>query len=238
MSLIIKYATRGRPQWFMRAISNMYATISPCDMKIIVSVDEDDLTMNNQPMRDFMDAHEHIVYRFGKSKSKIEAINTDMDLAGDWKWLINMSDDMVFVQQGWNNIMRQAIKDYWGKSLKFFAHFNDGYVGEALATMSIIGRDYYELDKYIYYPEYKSFSCDAEAWFVARARGCHHYFPEILFKHQHPTWTPMPKDETYTINSKHTPNDLEVYWRRLNANFGLSNEIQGPYEWDKYKTKW
>lgn len=223
--MLIKYATRGRPLWFKRSIANIMSTISNQDYLILVSCDQDDRSMMNPEMEAFTSAHEKIKVIFGTSKSKIDAINRDMDEVADWDILVNMSDDMQFTSFGWDNVIRQRTQDKWGKSLDWFAHFDDGYAGAALPTMSIMGRTYYERDKYIYHPSYRSFSSDAEAMYVAMMRGCHHYFPDKIFIHQHPSNSPMPNDETYRINSLQTPHDTKNYFERLNRYF---DEPYGP----------
>ncbi len=218
--LLIKYATRGRADHFKKAIWNIHNTISTEDFKIFVTIDEDDRAMMNPEMLDFMNSHEHIVWGAGKSESKIHAINRDMDKTENLKWdlLLVMSDDMFFVQFGWDNIIRQRMKDNFPEG-DCFLHFDDGYVKAALATMSIMDRKYYNRDKYIYHPIYKSFSCDAEAYYVALMRGRHKYFDEILFKHQHPSTGKLAYDETYRVNALATDHDTKVYFERLRRYF-------------------
>jgi hypothetical protein len=236
-NILIKYATRSRPQWFRKAIANIYDTTSDKDFRILVTLDDDDITMKNEGMIQFMKGHEQIKFIYGHSSSKVGAINRDMDLADEWYWkwdiLVVMSDDMHFTQFGWDNIIRQRYKDNFPEG-DAFLHFDDGYVKDALATMSIIDRKYYERDNYIYHPIYKSFSCDAEAFFVAKARGRHKYFPEIIARHQHPANMPMPNDELYSKNSLHTPHDTSAYWDRLHNNFDMG---PGEWPWNKYKTR-
>jgi len=219
MRLLIKYATRGRPIWFKKVIENIISTISTTDFKILVSADSDDASMNNHDIKNFVSTFVNIQIFYGDSKSKIEAINKDMEYSGEWDLLINMSDDMHFVVKGWDIKMVDCITKVWGYSLDFFAHFNDGYVGEALPTMSIMGRTYYERDGYIYHPSYKSFSSDAEAMYVAMMRGRHHYFKDVLFLHQNHKNRPARNDKTYTINSKHTAHDTKNYFQRLTRYF-------------------
>ncbi len=237
--ILIKYATRNRYKWFMRAIANIHNTIHTKDFQILVSADIDDPTMNNLDVKNFCERWDNVKIVYGNSKSKIEAINADMDQADpSWDLLVNMSDDMCFMVDGWDSIIRQRIKDTWGDSTDCFVHFNDGYTKDALSSMSIIGKDYYKRDNYIYFPEYRSFSCDAEAYFVAKVRGRHKYFEEIIFRHQHPANTPVINDDLYAKNSLHTPHDTQLYWRRLHADFGMKEEgFTGPFPWDKYKTK-
>jgi hypothetical protein len=192
--------------------------------------------MNTQQIRDFItNRHRNAQIFYGPDQGKIGAINRDMEKAGDWQILVNFSDDMVFKVSGWDKILRQKVSSVWGDSTDFFAHFNDGYIGDALATMSIIGREYYERDGYIYHPSYKSFSCDAEAYYVAIARGRHHYFDDVIFKHEHPSNNKSTRnDSLYKQNAKVAGGDTQNYFRRLNNNFDL--EIPGPHVWDKYKT--
>ncbi len=219
--ILIKFASRGRADWFRRGIANIVNTIHTEDYRILVTADLDDTEMNNQHIIGFCGAHDNVSIVHGNSESKVHAINRDMEFLDDFPWtiLVNFSDDMFFTVNGWDNILKHHIKRVWGTSLDFFAHFNDGYAKEALATMSIIGRDYYNRDKYIYHPSYKSFSCDAEAMFVAQMRGRHHYFEESIFLHQHPSNSPRRGDETYRINSLATPHDTKNYFERLNRYF-------------------
>lgn len=217
--ILIKYATRGRRDWFIKAIENIYATIKTTEFKIIVSADLDDPSMNNHDIKKFVSTFVNMQIFYGNSKSKIEAINKDMEHSGEWDVLINMSDDFSFIVNDWDEKIIEHITKIWGYSLDFFCHFNDGYVGEALPTMSIMGRTYYERDNYIYHPSYKSFSCDAEAFYVAMMRGRYHYFPEVYFLHQHPSNSPTPKDKTYQVNSKFTVHDTKNYFERLKNYF-------------------
>lgn len=219
MRILIKYATRHRPQYFLKAITNIMSTIHDHNYKILVSIDHDDFTMHNQKMNEFFASNPKIRCYSGPHESKIAAINRDMDKAGDWDILVNMSDDFFFVQPGWDNTIRQRAKDNWPNSLDWVIHFNDGVCGDALPTMSIMGREYYERDQYIYHPSYKSFSCDAEFMYVAMMRGKYKYFPEIIARHQHPSSSPMPNDEVYRINSTYTDEDTKTYFNRLRNYF-------------------
>lgn len=233
MNYLIKYASRGRPKWFKRHIQNIVRTIATKNYLILVSCDVNDATMNNPDIRAFC-SHYQIKLCYGNSTSKVEAINADIaDCGYKWDILINTSDDMCFVVQAWDKILENKIKSVWGNSLDFFAHFNDGYTKDALATMSILGYDYYMRDGYVYHNSYKSFSCDAEAYYVAILRDKHHYFDTVLFKHQHPANTPLPNDETYRINSTYTKHDTDNYFHRLNNNFFTG--FVGTTIFDKHK---
>lgn len=236
MRFLVKYATRGRPTLFARAIHNIKNTIQTKEYEVLISADEDDRTMNNPQVRKFIAQTPHLKIVYGHSTSKVCAINRDMDQASPWDILVNFSDDMVLRVRGWDQKIIQQTQSVWGDSLDWFAHFSDGYVFDALPTMSIMGRTYYDRDNYIYHPSYKSFSCDAEAMYVAMKRGLYHYFPEVLFKHEHPAHCKrVKKDFLYKANSLHSAHDIKNYFERLNNDFYL--DIPGPHVWDEFKTK-
>lgn len=224
--ILIKYATRGRHAKFLQGMKNIQETISK-DAKycILVSVDLDDKQMSEVDPDRF---GTHVKVFPGYPDGKVAAINRDINEVKDFDWdiLINYSDDMRFVVQDWDKILIEKIKSVWGESLDFFAHFNDGYVGEKLPTMSIMGREYYERFFYVYPPCYKSVSCDAEAMFVAQMLGKWHYFPEILFKHEHPVNAGVKTDAVYARNESFTSQDTDTFHRRLNKFFYVNNPLK------------
>jgi len=232
MRILVKYASRQRPVLFRKAIENIYATISKQQpFQILVTLDRDDTLM----MKEQLPIREEIGYLIGDCKSKIEAINYGVSFANDWDILVNMSDDMRFLEKDWD--LRIADR-YLSVGPDCFLHFNDGFVGKSLATMSIFDRKYYERDGYVYHPGYKSFSCDAEAYYVARARSRWFYFDEVLFHHEHPANMRVPNDDLYRKNSLATAHDEKLYWERLHNNFDLEKEgLTGPWPWDWEKKK-
>lgn len=223
MNLLIKYATRGRKELFHQTIQNIYDTISMKKYHIIISADFDDEALQSIP--DYPNTSIH----YGPHVSKVNAINRDME-GVKFDWLVNMSDDMRFVKKGWDLEMINRIQSVWGRSTDFFAHFNDGFVRDKLPTMSIMGWDYYQRDKYIYHPDYNSVSCDAEAMFVAMMRGKHHYFPEVLFKHMHCSHIGIKTDQTYRYNDRFDAGDTETYFKRMAKGFDVKNPVMIPDE--------
>lgn len=229
MKILIKYATRGRAELFKQTIKNIQDTISgEIEYRIEVTCDVDDAQMFS-PFEVFENT-DKITYRVGTSLSKIHAINRDMDeITKDYNWdiLINMSDDMKFVVKDWDKFIVDKVNSIG--TLDCFVHISDGYVFDKLPTMSIMGREYYERFFYIYPPCYKSYSCDAEAMFVAQMLGKWHYFSDVLFKHEHPANNvSVNTDETYKRADKHTNHDTEVYFKRMRKLFYVNNPTVIP----------
>lgn len=208
----------------MNAIKNIHETIESKTYEIVVSIDEDDTQMQNVPTL------ERVTYFKGKSSSKIHAVNRDInELKYEWDLLIVMSDDMYFTEKGWDSKMIAHIKETFGDSLDFFAHFNDGHVGPRMSTMSIMGREYYERFFYVYAPCYRSFYSDAEAMFVAMLLDRYKYFPEKYFEHRHPANTVITKnDDTYVYNERFGTHDLKKYTERKAKLFYVHNSTTNP----------
>lgn len=223
--MLIKYATRGRPEKFKAAIKNIQQTISAKNYFILVSADMDDMSMNNDLIKAFIKEQPNCDVIYGESPNKVHAINRDMEMVEDWSMLINMSDDMTFTVNGWDEKMKESIKNKWGGSTDYFAHFSDGYVKEKLPTMSIMGYEYYKRFNYIYHRDYASVSCDAEAMYVAQMLDRYHYFPEIYFLHLHPANVPTPTDATYMRNNIHDIPDTDIYFKRYKLGFEVKNPV-------------
>lgn len=212
--ILIKYASRGRRKMFLQRMKNIQETISKNrDYIIIVSIDKDDETMLDLPEL------ENTYICVGKSTNKVEAINANMDLTS-WDLLINFSDDMIFVENDWDLIIEKLVKNKFPNG-DFFAHFNDGYLGNKLSTMSIMDKVYYNRFNYIYHPSYKTESCDAEAMFVAMMLGRYAYFDTILFNHIHPSNTGNSSDETYNRNGNYALEDHKNYFNRMRNYFDI-----------------
>ena len=218
--ILFKLATRSRPEKARKAIDNIIMNCASQNYKILVSIDKDDITMQG-----FDHEHPNVFMVEGYSKNKIDAINRDMDLIEDWKILINTSDDMVFIEKGFDRIIKQDFKKNYDQVL----HYSDGNQHSNIMTMSIMGVDYYKRFNYIYHPDYKSLWCDCEATEVAWMLGKYEYMGDykILFRHMHPAWGLSEYDEQYrkTESQDMWDNDYRVFKERRANNYGLPKHL-------------
>lgn len=177
--------------------------------------DDDSTTLNSIQLSDALQS-DKIKINPGRSTSKVHAINRGM---GDWRGdiVVNMSDDMRFVKQGFDEDIIQAFSG----DLDQIIHFPDGQVNKVLPTMSIIGRSYYERFSYIYHPDYKSLWCDNEAMEVAQKLGRYKYIDIQLFSHEHPAWTGEPADELLIHTESFFEVDQQTYRRRSELGFPI-----------------
>jgi len=226
MKLLIKFPSRGRPGKFMR-VFNMYKNMlsGKRDVSFLLSFDEDDVTMNNNGMKNWLktlgpNAHIH----FGNSSTKIEACNADLDKAPDFDIILLASDDMIPVQEGYDDIICSDMEKYFPDT-DGVLWYSDGLVGSKLNTLSIMGKKYFDRFGYMYNPEYKSVFCDNEFMEVSLILGKCKYSEKVLIEHQWLAKTP-PNDPLHIKNDtvSNYKRDSLVFLKRRAENFGLKRE--------------
>lgn len=231
MKILFKYTTRSRRSKFLRGIDSIINNLADKEnYHIYTTFDVDDDKM--RPLPEIKGNHTYIA---GTSKSKVDAINRDMDFINsqyDWSILINMSDDIIMTEKGFDNIIREEFKrwgtdfetkeNYFRWDLDQVIHFPDGNRSDLL-TVSIIGREYYNRDNYIYNPEYKSLYCDNEAMEVGKIRGCYRYVDRVIFNHLHPAYSKAVFDSQYQHTESFGAQDYETYLRRKQNGFINTN---------------
>lgn len=192
--ILFKYASRSRNEKFFDGLDNILNNLNDLNnFCILCSLDADDETMNNQQsikrITEYVKKYPaNIVVKFGKSKNKIDAINRDVNEFKerfDFDILVNFSDDMQFIVQSFDKTIREKFYIAY-PNLDGNIYFNDGFVGDAISTMSIIGRKYYDKFNYIYHPSYHSLWCDNEYTMVAKTEKKIVYFDEKIYIHNHP----------------------------------------------------
>lgn len=166
------------------------------------------------------DNYPMVIVKWGTSKSKIDAINRDLN-EGDlpkWDILVNVSDDMVFKTYGFDDIIRKHMPE----NLDALLHFPDDYAKDRVCTCAIIGYRYYLRDMYVYNPAYYSMWCDDEQTDVAKARSCYVYAPGVMeIEHLHYTnFGKAGKDELYRRNDTYLADKL-IYEQRKAMNFNV-----------------
>jgi hypothetical protein len=226
MKILFKYATRSRPQKFKEGIMSIISNIDNDNYKILVSVDSDDETMKEPG------EYKNTEFIYGTSKNKIDAINRDMDKAGDWDILVVMSDDMKFISRWFDEDIRDAFRTHQAPDkpcdLDQLVHFPDQNQYDNCMTMSIMGRDYYNRFGYIYHPSYDSLWCDLEASDVGKILGKYKYMGNEarIFNHLHPSFGQAEYDEQYrkTEAWEVRTKDHGTYEHRKANNFFISGK--------------
>jgi len=225
--ILFKFASRSRNYKFFEGLNNILNMISDHEnFCILISLDSDDITMNNREtitrLMEYIKKYpENIIVKFGLSKNKIDAINRDVNEIKErfnFDILVNFSDDMIFTKHSFDEVIRQKFQGYYPDT-DGNIFFNDGFTGDKLCTMSIIGRKYYDKFNYIYHPSYVSLWCDNEYTQVAKRDNKLLYFDEDIFRHNHPANVGGIVDEQLIKTESYNEIDRQNFENRLKNNF-------------------
>jgi len=221
MKLLVKFPTRSRPDKFFSVLDQYYNNLEDLEnTTFVISCDSDDNSMNCPESIEKLTKYKNLNFYFGNNKNKIEAINADLQ-DKNFDIILLASDDMIPKEKGYDTIIRQAF-------IKFFPDtdgvlwFNDGYQGQNLNTLCILGKKYYERFGYIYNPTYISLWCDTEFTDVSRMLNKVKYIPHIIIKHEHPVWLGEKWDDLQKKNDSFNNIDKENYLKRKEKNFYIN----------------
>ena len=164
-TLLIKFPTRSRPEKFKKVLQEYINNLSgSIPTRFVITMDNDDETMNTSEMREWLDGlidrNIDLVYHYGDSKTKVEAINADLEEESA-DVLLLASDDMVPEMFGYDAIIMQSMEEAW-PDFDGAIKFHDGIRNDNLMTLAVLGWKLYERFGYIYHPDYKFLYCDTE----------------------------------------------------------------------------
>jgi len=221
MKLLIKFPTKGRLFKFFRVLDIYYEMcLDLNNTKFLITLDNDDEVMNQPEVIKMFEKYQNLKFIFGDSKSKIDAVNRDIDTENNWDILLLASDDMIPIVNGYDQIIRNKMKSHYPDT-DGVLWFNDGNQGNKLNTLSIIGKKYYERFNYIYNPNYISLWSDNEFMEVANKLNKQIYFNDVIIKHEHPDWGFGSRDKIHLDNTLNNSADYKTYLLRKNKNFDI-----------------
>lgn len=218
---LFKYPSRGRPDNFFKSLDSIYNNVSDKDyFHVSCTLDSDDETMNNEAVIEKINSYFNISIEWGLSESKIHAINRSMPKNLDWDVIFCMSDDMVFNIFGFDVMVGIDMMNHFPEG-DGILHYPDQDARQALATMYIAGKKYYDTFGYIYHPSYKSVWCDNEAQDVAKALNKYFYCGYQINLHMNPAYGHRERDEMFNRQQGDWPHDEANYLKRKANNFDL-----------------
>lgn len=218
MNLLIKFPTRDRPDKFFSTLKiyKEYAN-NLNNIKFIISCDHDDTTMNNPEVKQTLENF-GINYKlfYGNNKSKVEAINANMENL-EFEVLLLASDDMIPQIKGYDEIILNDMEKKF-PDLDGVLWYFDGYQ-KRLNTLSIMGKKYYDRFKFIYNPAYKSLWCDNEFMLISQYYRKIAHSDQVIIRHVHPSSNGCKYDELYKRNDSFNDIDRETFIKRYSQGF-------------------
>lgn len=225
MSLLIKLPSRSRPDKLLSIVAEYQKMRSEDSTRFLLTLDEDDTATNTAAVRKVLSLWGNLTVVWGKSESKIDAVNRDLkQYIEPWEVVLLASDDMHPVQKGYDSIILQDMARYYPDT-DGVLWYNDGYVGRKLNTLCILGRKYYERFGYIYHPSYVSLWCDNEFMDVGNILERQTYIDRCIIEHRHPIHGKSGMDDLYVSNEKYFQQDRQNYERRKKKNFDLNIHV-------------
>lgn len=219
---LFKYPSRGRPGRFFDGLDSIYNNISDVDYFCVsCTLDSDDETMNNPVVIEkIMSYGKNISIEWGESVSKIHAVNRNIpDIPFDI--LICMSDDMRFNIFGFDTMIGVDMMNHFPE-FDGLLHYPDQDAKQALATMYIAGRNWWERrHRNIYHPAYLSVFADNEEMTVAQKLGKYKYCGYQINIHLNPAYGHLQRDTLFNHQQGQWPHDEKLYHQRLANNFYL-----------------
>ena len=219
MNLLIKFPTRNRVDKFLQTLDLYVRYLDDKSTKIIVSCDNDDESMKEDFIQEVLEQYENVELHFSDNKSKIEAVNANLE-AVEFDIILLASDDMIPKVKGYDTIIKNKMKEFYPDT-DGILWFNDGFQKNRLNTLCILGKKYYDRFGYIYHPHYHSVWCDNEFMDVGNILKKQTYIDEVIIEHQHPDWGYGLRDEIHTTNQMNEQYDFMVYNKRKSINFEL-----------------
>lgn len=222
MKILVKLPCRERPQKLLQRIQEYQSLATDKGIQYLVSLDRNDPSCTSGYILGRLHALGCTVC-IDNSHNKINAVNRDIEKADSWDILVLASDDMVCVQQGWDDIIKSdMVVNYPDTDGVLWYWDGDNATKGKLNTMCILGKKYYERFGYIYHPEYKSLWCDNEFMEVADMLGRQYKSETVLFKHVHFSNTPgLQPDKLMKRTQSLYTQDQQTFTKRKAENYGL-----------------
>ena len=207
--ILFKYPSRQRRERFLQGLDSILENLHDQEnFQILVTADIDDPEMRDLPQ--YIIDHPRIRVQYGTSKSKIHAVNRDMEFADDdWDIVVVMSDDFRIIFDGFDEVVRGQYKEH---GLDTLLHSADQDAKNLLATMYIAGKDFYNRFGYIYHPQFLSVWCDNLVQDIAQLLGKYVYFDCTgLILHLNPAYGHLERDEMFDEQQGHWEHDEKLY---------------------------
>lgn len=218
MKILFKFPSRSRPKKFFAAVENILSHLEDHDNYLLsFTLDSNDHSMNDPAIIRRIEAYPNTEIQWGHSKSKVEAVNRNVNVIYPWEILVLCSDDMEFIQPGFDNLIRRDFEIE--ETLDRVIHYRDGYDHGNIISLPVLGRKWYTNYCCIYAPVYISLFCDEELYIVASKLGKLYSSDHSIVKHNHPAWCGGEIDAQLKSTQSFWGIDHETFKKRQRANF-------------------
>jgi hypothetical protein len=227
MKILCKFPTRGRWDKFSDTFYKYQTLRTTNDIHFLVTIDQDDNNMNRPMIVNNFTQWGNVSVNFIRPSGKIGAINAGVDdLIDEYDIILLASDDMIPIVRGYDQIIIDAMKHHWPDT-DGILFYDDGFQGNRLNTLCILGRKYYKRFGYIYHPSYKALWCDNEFMDVGYMLKRQVFIDRCIIRHEHPVNTKNKNsiDGMNVRDNNFMGYDQNNYNVRKQRNFDLTFDI-------------
>jgi len=220
-NLLIKIPTLGRPESLLKSIESFHSKKSGrFKLSFVISGNESDVKTNNEYIIKKINSYENTEIFFGDHANKVQAYNANLENK-NFDILIAASDDMVAIEQNYDEIIVDNMKRYFS-DLDGVLWFDCGD-NEITDTLSIVGEAYYRRFNYIYNEIYSGYYCDDEFTRVALKLGRIRKINKKIIIHNVPDASGMFVENTYLKSLSHATKDKAIYKVRKSVQFDVAS---------------
>lgn len=209
--ILIKYASRSRPQRMFCVLDSIFNNITnPKQVTVLLTLDSNDNSVfskeNIDRLQKIMRKHENLRVFTSQQTTKVDAFNRDIDKIKDWDFLLHVTDFTEICVKGFDD--KIMIMNNFG--LPPFTQFKSvNSNGSNEHYMTLITRDRYKQDKYLYNPKFKSnYYADELVQKSELAEGTIYF--DGFHRYVHPKWLYYRPDHQLVNNLLNWKQDLET----------------------------
>jgi hypothetical protein len=209
--LLIKYATRSRPDRMFAIIDSVFNNAdNPKDICLLLSLDHNDTLIYNKPVLSRLEPYlkkYNIKAFFGKRSSKIQAFNRDIEQIEGWKYLLHLTDFTEISSKGFDTRILNNMGRYTSNYSASFESLNSN--GHHTNRIHLISKSCYESFGFIYNPKLKA-NFEEEELEHRVAKNMLRIEDIKIHRYVHPKWLYLNYDKLLVENIKHWKEDLET----------------------------
>ncbi len=209
--LLIKYATRSRPERMFAIIKALFENAdSPDNFTLLLTWDQDDLSTYNKAILTRLKPYfEPCSIRLVASKptTKIDAFNRDIDQIADWKYILHITDFTEIYSKGFDTTIINHMK----KGRGFLSYLSANSDGNNHHRLNVISRKVYDKFGFLYNPKLKSNFEEEELIHRCLSKTEVDHCLEPIHRYVHPRWLYFSPDALLVKNIMHWQEDLETF---------------------------
>ena len=230
--ILWKFPIRWRRDKFFDTLDKYYSLFSTSkNNHFLVTIDDDDVELNTAEVKKRLKGYTNLICQVSNCTNKIQAVNRGVE-SQQWDIVVVVSDDMIPQVNGLDQIIRSDMARYF-PNLDGALWYNDGFQGDAINTIQIMGRRWFDRWGYIYHEDYVSQRCDVEYQKVAKRFDRIKYINNVIIRHEHADFGLAEYDKLLLHNYTFIRRDELMFYQRESIGFAVRIPKVAHFIWNE-----